>query len=386
MHLPTARNIPIPSLVQLAAILERDRELLLARWREQVRALPAARGLDTPTLNDHVPSLIDELSAALLAPAESIPDALRDGSPVAHGLQRVTDGFDIEEVVAEYNILRGCIHDLADRNGINLQGEPFHVLNRVFDGAIGLAVQTYAQQQAREVQRRREEYLAFVAHDLRTPLNAVSLATTLLEMELPAQASGTETFQTLRSLRRNVQQISDLVGKVLDENANLHASDGISLQLRQFDLWPLVQTLLLDLRPVAEVSDCRLVNQVPRDLVVWADASLLRRIFQNLIANAIHYTPHGEVIIGGHTASDRGGVECWVKDNGTGIDPETIGQVFDAGQSDPRSEDGKGLGLAIVKTFVEAHGGSVSVESQTGAGTTFRLTLPGRDEAASASM
>jgi signal transduction histidine kinase len=385
MHLPTARNIPIPNLVELATLLARDRELLLAQWRQQVRELPAAQGLDTPTLNDHVPGLIDELSAALLAPAESIPDSLRDGSPVAHGLQRVTDGFDIEEVVAEYNILRGCIHDLADRHGISLQGEPFHVLNRVFDGAIGLAVQTYAQQQAREVQRRREEYLAFVAHDLRTPLNAVSLATTLLEMELSDLASGSETFQTLRSLRRNVQHISELVGKVLDENANLHAVDGIHLQPRRFDLWPLVQSLLLDLRPVADVSGSRLLNQVPRELVVYADASLLRRIFQNLIANAIHYTPHGEVILGGRAASDRGGVECWVRDNGTGIDSAIMDRIFDAGESDPRSEDGKGLGLAIVKTFVEAHGGSVSVESQAGAGTTFRLTLPGWDETRAAS-
>jgi two-component system phosphate regulon sensor histidine kinase PhoR len=298
---------------------------------------------------------------------------------VAHGLQRVTDGFDIEEVVAEYNILRGCIHDLADSHGIDLQGEPFHVLNRVFDGAIGLAVQTYAQQQAREVQRRREEYLAFVAHDLRTPLSAVSLATTLLELELTHLTNDSEALQTLRSLRRNVQQISELVGKVLDENANLHASDEVPLQRRQFDLWPLVQALLLDLRPVAEVSDCRLVNQVPRDLVVWADASLLRRVFQNLIANGIHYAPHGAVTIGGRPASDDGGVECWVQDNGAGIAAEVIGQIFDAGQSDPESEDGKGLGLAIVKSFVEAHGGRVSVESRAGAGTTFRLTLPGRD-------
>ena len=59
-------------------------------------------------------------------------------------MQRVKDGYDIEEVVAEYNILRGCIHDLAQANGLTLQGEPFHILNRVLDGAIGLAVKTFA--------------------------------------------------------------------------------------------------------------------------------------------------------------------------------------------------------------------------------------------------
>ena len=136
------------NLDKLATLIQRDRESLLARWRNQVKQLPSAKHLDIPTLNDHVPALLDELSVALCSHSEAtIPEALREGSPPAHGIQRVKDGFDIAEVVAEYNILRGCIHDLADNNGFSLQGSPFHIFNRVFDGAIGLAVQTYATQQ-----------------------------------------------------------------------------------------------------------------------------------------------------------------------------------------------------------------------------------------------
>src|SRR5687767_15912054 len=116
---------------------------------------------------------------------------MREASPPAHGLQRVQDGFDIEEVVAEYNILRGCIHDLAQANGLALQGEPFRILNRVLDGAIGLAVKTFAAERALEVRSRREEYLSFVAHDLRTPLNAISLATGVLELALPERSAST---------------------------------------------------------------------------------------------------------------------------------------------------------------------------------------------------
>ena len=144
--------------------------------------------MDIPTLNDHMPGLLDELVAALQAhSAQTIPEGFGAGSAQAHGLQRVQDAFDIEEVVAEYNILRGCIHDLADDNGLSLQGRPFHVVNRVFDQAIGSALQTYATQRALEVRRRREDYLAFVAHDLRTPLNAISLAGKVLEKSLPAR-------------------------------------------------------------------------------------------------------------------------------------------------------------------------------------------------------
>src|SRR6185437_11107761 len=112
---------------------------------------------------------------------QTIPEALLEGSPPVHGIQRYQDGFDIVEVVAEYNILRGCIHDLAENHGLSLQGKALHIMNRVLDEAIGLAVQTFATKQELEVQRRREEYLAFVAHDLRTPLNAISLAAGILE-------------------------------------------------------------------------------------------------------------------------------------------------------------------------------------------------------------
>lgn len=361
--------------------MKQERDALLARWREQVRRLPSARHLDTPTLNDHVPTLVAELATALLEHSTTtIPEALSEGSPPAHGVQRFVDGFDIEEVVAEYNILRGCIHDLADSHGLTLQGRPFHILNRVFDGAIGLAVQSYATQRAIEVQQRRQEYLAFVVHDLRTPLNAISLATRVLEMLGSQSSTSAESAHMLKSLRRNVQQLDALVTKVIEENTNLVTEVGVRLERRTFDLWPLVESLTHDLHPVAGTSSTKLVNRVPDDLTVDADASLLRRVFQNLIANAIRYTPRGQVEIGARDMPDGEGVVCWVKDDGAGIPADRLDKIFDALESDPQKEtgSGSGLGLAIVKTFVEAHEGQVKVESREGAGSTFTFTLPVR--------
>ena len=362
-------------LDQLAALVKQERQALLSRWRQQVRQLPSARQLDVPTLNDHIPGLLDELAAALQSKSDqTIPEALSESSPPAHGLQRLQDAFDIEEVVAEYNILRGCIHDLADDNGLTLQGKPFHIINRVFDHAIGLALQTYATQRALEVQRRREEYLAFVAHDLRTPLNAISMAGRVLEMTLPGR--GAETAQMLKALRRSVQHLEGLVAKVLEENTNLQTEIGIKLERREFDLWPLVEALIHDLHPVAGTASTQLINKVPDDLVVYADASLLRRVFQNLIANAIKYTPRGEILIGARELGAEGAVECWVSDNGAGIPEELLEKIFDKGETDPENAGGTGLGLAIVKTFTEAHGGKVTVESKEGVGSTFRFSLP----------
>jgi two-component system, OmpR family, phosphate regulon sensor histidine kinase PhoR len=302
-----------------------------------------------------------------------------EGSPPAHGLQRVKDGYDIEELVAEYNILRGGIHDLADRNGLNMQGKPFHILNRVLDGAIGSAVASFATQQALEVQHRREEYLTFVAHDLRTPLNAISLSARVLEMLLTRDgAESPETAPKLKALNRNVRHLQDLIAKVLEENTNLETELGVKLHRRRFDLWPLVEALVHDLRPVAGTDSTRLVNAIPDDLVVYADASLLRRVFQNLIANAISYTPRGEVVIGASETDDDGTVECFVRDDGEGIPENRKSTIFNKHETDPEKHGGLGLGLAIVKTFVEAHGGLVTVESELGVGSTFRFTLPGQ--------
>ena len=371
----------IQNLDQLAALIHREREPLLAGWRQQVRHLPSAKRLDIPTLNDHLPGLLDELVTALRSATDlTIPEALSAGCSPAHGLQRVQDAFDVEEVVAEYNILRGCIHDLADANGVALQGRAFHVINQILDGAIGLAVQTFATRQALTVRQRREEYLAFVAHDLRTPLNAISLSARVLEMTLPQRSP--EAAQMLNALRRNVKHLEGLVGKILEENTHLETESGVQMQRRNLDLWPLVEALVHDLHPVAGTDSTRLVNAVPEDLVVYADASLLRRIFQNLIANAIKYTPHGEVTIGAAADGADGAVVCSVADTGAGIPAELIDKVFDKGETDPEAAGGLGLGLAIVKTFTEAHGGRVTVESGEGGGSTFRFTLPGPARAA----
>jgi two-component system phosphate regulon sensor histidine kinase PhoR len=352
---------------------------LLGQWRQQVKQLASAQHLEIPALDDHIPHFLEELAEALESQSRvTIPEALEGSSPPAHGLQRLQEAFDLEEVVAEYNILRGCIHDLAEQKGVSLQGAPFHIMNRVLDQAIGMAVQTYATQQALEVQRRREEYLAFVAHDLRTPLNAISLATRVLELTFREPSQRTETGQMLKTLGRNAQHLQRLVEKIIEENTNLQTETGIKLERRELDLWPLVEGLIHDLRPVAGTGSTKLINKVPQRLVVFADASLLRRIFQNLIANAIKFTPRGKILIKAQEIESEGLVECRVTDNGAGIPAHRLEKVFDELETDSRNEGGLGLGLAIVKTFVEAHGGRVTVESTEGAGSTFQFTLPAK--------
>lgn len=195
-------------------------------------------------------------------------------------------------------------------------------------------------------------------------------------MALPEKSNNAQTGQMLKTLNRNVQQLTALVDKVLHENINLQTEVGVKLECREFDLWPLVESLIHDLHPVAGTSSTQLINHVPEDLVAYADVNLVRRVFQNLIANAIDHTAHGEIIV--NAKQTDSGVECRVIDNGSGIPDDRIGLIFNKLETDAVADGRTGLGLAIVKTFVEAHNGKVTVESKIGVGTTFCFTLPKR--------
>ena len=376
------RSLQMPSpaapteLITLAQLVRTESASLLAEWRKQVRQLPSARHLDVPTLNDHIPDLLEELAEAFEGMSDHrITVTLMAGTPREHGIQRVADGFDLGEVVAEYSILRGCLHDLADVHGLTLQGKGFHILNKVLDTAIALAVETHAAQRAWEIQQRREEYLAFVAHDLRTPLSAITLAANTLEGALTSIPGDNDVPRMVQVVQRNAGQLVALVNKVLDENSEMSNGEGINLVRRKIDLWALVGSVIHDIKPIAGAEGTRLINDVPFEIFIQADANLMRRIFQNLITNAVRYTPAGNVRIGATQAAD-GTVECWVSDSGSGIPAEMIDTVFEKGVTDPEREDGTGLGLAIVKSFVEAHGGTVHAVSEDSQGCTIRFFIP----------
>jgi two-component system phosphate regulon sensor histidine kinase PhoR len=364
------------NLHTLAALIRRERDTLLGLWRQEVRQLSVARNLDVPTLNDHIPDLLEELADELEAYSdESMIGELKKNS-VVHGLDRLRLGFDVEEVVGEYNALRGVIQDLIERHDLSLRGPVNRTINRVIDMSIGLAVKTYAAQKALEIQQRREEHLAFVAHDLRTPLSAIAMAAKLLEVAIPDVVKDKQAAILLETMHRNVSHLNSLVVKVVQEEANLKARVNEKLERREVKLRELVEVLVSDLGPLADASNLRLVNRVPEELTTFADAGMLTLIFQNLISNAIDYTPNGEVIIGAQEIKESAALECWVSDNGAGIPAERLEKVFDKLETDPDKKSGMGLGLSIVKQFVEAHGGRVGVESEVGQGSTFRFTIP----------
>ena len=348
---------------------------MLTEWRGEVRQLPVARDLDVPTLNDHLPLLLEELACELEA---SCDDTMIQGlteSPIIHGIERLRIGFDVQEVVAEYNALRSVIQNLSERHGLTLHGRANHIVNRVIDGAIGLAVQSYATQKALEVQQKREEHLSFVMHDLRTPLSVIAMAAQLLNKNVNGGELDEGSAKLVETLHRNVNHLNALVSRVVQEEANLKTNPQEKLDRHQIEVRKIIDDLITDLQPLAETSNATVINSVPETLRVFADAGLLALVFQNLVSNAINYTRGGTVTVGARELKKEGTVECWVTDDGAGSPPERIEKVFEKLETDPDRKEGMGLGLAIVKQIVEAHGGQITVTSELGKGSTFRFTL-----------
>ena len=228
-----------------------------------------------------------------------------------------------------------------------------------------------------ELQKRREEHLSFVVHDLRTPLQAIALSTTMLERSLPEGATPEPFSKSLLILRRNIARLDALIMRVLQDNANLQLVEAPKIEPREFDLWPIVEGIIQDLHPIVSETGTVLINDIPSDLTIVADARLLAQVFQNLLSNAIKFTPNEKVTVGAKLSESAGVIQCWVQDSGAGIEPERLAKIFEKLETDQQPEKrGMGLGLAIVKQIVELHDGKVAVESTVGRGSTFKIELP----------
>lgn len=372
------------TIEHLGEVFGQCKEEILAVWRNETSSLLRELHLDKPTITDHIPDVIAEITRDLALSRKGTLSAEHTrGSPPAHGVQRFHDGLDVGEVVAEYNLLRTAFITVADRHGLYVVGEAARMINHRIDEAVRLAVMAFAAQQALIRKEQEDEHLAFIAHDLRTPLNAVSLLVDELQ-ESQDQKTRADTAGVFEVITRNLQRVGDLIKRVLDTNTHPSGSgSSFRPERRTFELWPLVQRLVLDLRAVSSKHAIEVANEIPRALTVFADAGLISQVFQNLLGNAFKYAAQGRVVISARNDADA--VTCIVRDNGAGIPLEMLAKVFDKLATDPEKE-GTGLGLAIVKQIVEAHGGTVHAESIYGSGATLSFSIPAKVEPAESAL
>ena len=237
-----------------------------------------------------------------------------------------------------------------------------------------------AEEREREMDQARRDLIAAVSHDLRTPLAAV-LA--LVEAVADGVVPDRETeARYLSSARREILNLGALVDDLFDL---VRIDAGVlRLNLEPGSLYDLASDTLASFQPQAKRKGVRLVGEVPLDVdPVLANLPKLQRVLHNLIGNALRHTPAGGTIA--LRAEPRGElVQVEVVDTGEGIHPRELPHVFERSfrgekartrPSETEASPGAGLGLAISRAVVEAHGGTISVESEPGKGTRLRFTL-----------
>lgn len=238
-----------------------------------------------------------------------------------------------------------------------------------------------ARLEAESALRVREETLAAVSHDLKGPLSTIALSAGRLERVLSRLGvPAAEYTGALTPIERAVTHMDRLVEDLLDVE-RLRAGR-LALQRRA----EMVGSLLLEAielhEPVARARSIRLEGALPRDLErleVACDRGRVVQVLSNLLANAIKHSPDGAPIEVRAERAD-GGVRLSIRDRGPGIAPELASRLFQRYERGPGQGRGAtanlGLGLAIARGLVEAHGGTIGVESAEGEGSTFHFTLP----------
>lgn len=236
-----------------------------------------------------------------------------------------------------------------------------------------------AEAEAHEAVRSRDELLALVSHDLRNPLNTI-LAGSALLLEAPLTEEVRE--RQIGAIRRAAERMERLTRNLLDIS-RLEAGH-LQIVTSALDARDLVDEALSACEFHVRGSGVTFSAEIDEGLpAVRAERERILQVLDNLLSNALRYTPEGErIVISARAAGDM--VRFEVTDNGPGIAPDLLPHVFDRYRQGSGNAHGfSGLGLPMAKGIVEAHGGSMSVESRPGQGTTFTFTLPVAISAAS---
>jgi signal transduction histidine kinase len=271
---------------------------------------------------------------------------------------------------AQLGSLRDSLTSIAAQLSLALEREGLLATER--EAAQALAEQN---ERLRELDRMKDQFVSVVSHELRTPLTSM---VGYLELVLEGEAGelGEEQEQFLGIVDRNCRRLNDLVDEILFV-ARVDAGR-FELQRESVDLSELAEAAVMSARVPAERKGVEISLSASNGLpLLWADPTRLTQVLDNLLSNAVKFTPTGGTVSA--SVARRGdAAHVEVADTGVGIPHDEVERLFERffRASTAATIPGTGLGLSIVKAIVEAHGGTISVESEEGVGTTFCVDLP----------
>jgi signal transduction histidine kinase len=344
------------------------KEHVISAWEARVREdIPTASRESHLILVDTLPAILDQFAEALSP--ESPRQTATEGSSIAaeHGGERVrVTHFRLEDVVTEYKLLREVLFETLERDAPLSTGER-RTLNSSVDQALSEACTGYALVSS----SARDQIFAILAHDLRTPLSVAQTTANLILTKPDADELPSWAARIVENLGRVDRMLQDLL-----DGMRMESGARLQLELRPCDLVEIVCEAIERLRPA--YGD-RFRLDAGRPVHGYFDPDALGRAITNLATNAVKYgsTSH-EISVKVRAAHGR--ALMTIHNDGQHIPVEEQETLFRAFQratvAEADSGPGWGLGLAQVRAAVEAHGGSIGVDSALGRGTTFTIDIP----------
>jgi PAS domain S-box-containing protein len=357
------------------------------RYRALVETLPLATyvgdgGHDTGP--SWVSPQIEIITSYSAAEWTSHPDLLAevvhpdDKEVVREEMERVRESGGSREL--EYRMVRrdGSIVWVQDSAMVVVDGDRRYARGFIIDITARREAELELERQndqLRQLDRLKDEFVALVSHELRTPLTSIRGYLELISEDTNLTVDQTRFLETID---RNAQRLQRVVGDLLFV-AQVEAGK-LSLEAGDVDMNTVVEEAVHAAHPSAAAKSIELTVELDELPVIQGDRARLAQVLDNFVSNAIKFTPTGGAVRV-TTRSLPAEIEIVISDTGMGIPgdelPFLFQRFFRAQRATSGAIPGTGLGLAIAKAIVAAHGGRIRVESEEGAGSTFRVILPG---------
>jgi signal transduction histidine kinase len=360
----------VDNMIHLSTLLADRRVEILERWTQRIGREHVDKELSRGELWDHLPHFFDEVLAALRTEEGSSAEAAAtngSAASVEHGTQRLRVGFDLAAVIREYEILTECILDEVEAIGGSISTRAFRRVQALLNAGRAQAVVAYIDRRDAEMTQATSQHVAFIAHELRSPLMSAFLAVTALR-----RSERSEDRWALDVLTRNLNALRDLIDQVLTAD---RLAGQIPLRRELFDLRALLEQVTADAQIAAQRRQVDIALEAPAALPFNGEQRLLLSAIGNVLGNAVKFTREGSAISVRAQRHD-GGIMVEVEDGCGGLPQDNINELFEPFVQRGENRSGFGLGLAIVKQALEAHGGRVSVRNVPGKGCVFSLELP----------
>lgn len=353
------KNTVSPSPQAMLAL--RDR--VIGAWSTAARSsLNKAGRLPDPILLNTMPVFFDSLAGLL-----SRPEDCAEVSAIAqeHGGERARlSGYDTTTLIDEFQLFRRILSTELHVAGIKLSHEQHLAIDAAIDGAIRESVTAFAMIQS----ALREQFIAAITHDIRTPLSNASMAAQLIESRA---AENSALKRLAQKILENTARIDNMTRDLLDCIV-FNSGEHLPLNIEQFNMAEVIVEIAGHLADAGQaIIKAQPVNGY------WCRDSI-KRAMENLLSNAVKYGDDGEPVEI-TVIQELARIRVSVHNHGAPIPPEqleSIFQIYRRAQAAKGHREGWGIGLPYARRVAESHGGSIIVSSSAEAGTTFTLDIP----------